>query len=58
MLAVWGALVGGAVAAFFVGVLGTGGLAITIALASALSAAWTSRLETATGRARQKADRG
>ncbi|MFI0922359.1 hypothetical protein ACH4TP_00270 [Streptomyces sp. NPDC021012] len=58
VLAVWGALVGGALAAFFVGVLGTGGLAITVALASMVSAAWTSRLETATGRARQKADHG
>ncbi|WP_426404312.1 hypothetical protein ACN9M0_26190 [Streptomyces sp. R-07] len=61
VLAAWCVLVGGAAAAFFIGALGAPGLAIVIALASALSAVYTSHLETAAGRARQKAgaaDRG
>ncbi|MFI9211756.1 hypothetical protein ACIGW7_26980 [Streptomyces sp. NPDC053253] len=49
-LAVWLVLVGGAMAACFIGTLGMGGLAITIALASMFSALFTSQLETAKGR--------
>ncbi|MET8970975.1 hypothetical protein [Streptomyces hydrogenans] len=52
VLAVWTLLVGGATAAFFIGALGTAGLAITIALTSSLSALWTARLETAAGHER------
>ncbi|MEU1231227.1 hypothetical protein [Streptomyces sp. NPDC005828] len=54
VLAVWCLLVGGALTAFFVGALGSAGLAIAIALTSALSAAYTSHLETAAGRARSR----
>ncbi|MEV4943547.1 hypothetical protein [Streptomyces zaomyceticus] len=53
-LAVWLVLVGGAAAACFIGTLGTGGLAITIALASMFSALLTSHLETAKGRVDQR----
>ncbi|KAA6219814.1 hypothetical protein [Streptomyces filamentosus] len=57
VLAVWALLVGGATTAFFVGALGTAGLAIAVALTSSLSALWTSGLETAAGRERQAAAR-
>ncbi|WP_327164370.1 hypothetical protein OG988_11800 [Streptomyces zaomyceticus] len=53
-LAVWLVLVGGAAAACFIGTLGTGGLAITIALASMFSALFTSHLETTKGRVGQR----
>lgn len=53
-LAVWLVLVGGAAAACFIGTLGTGGLAITIALASMFSALFTSHLETTKGRVDQR----
>ncbi|MFF9066880.1 hypothetical protein ACF09E_16155 [Streptomyces sp. NPDC014891] len=53
-LAVWAVVVGAATAACFVGTLGTGGLAITIALASMFSALFTSHLETAKGRVDQE----
>ncbi|MFB7587202.1 hypothetical protein [Streptomyces sp. NPDC056169] len=52
-LAVWAVLVGGAMAGCFMGTLGTGGLAITIALASMFSALFTSQLETTKGRVDQ-----
>ncbi|WP_037638758.1 hypothetical protein [Streptomyces flavochromogenes] len=52
-LAVWTVLVGGATAACFIGTLGMGGLAITIALASMFSALFTSHLETTRGRVEQ-----
>ncbi|MFH9724355.1 hypothetical protein ACH4M4_15500 [Streptomyces sp. NPDC017254] len=52
-LAVWCVLVGGAMAACFIGTLGTGGLAITIALASMFFALLTSHLETEKGRVNQ-----
>ncbi|WP_329621020.1 hypothetical protein OG357_11320 [Streptomyces sp. NBC_01255] len=52
-LAVWLVLVGGAMAACFMGTLGTGGLAITIALVSMFSALFTSHLETTKGRVDQ-----
>ena len=52
-LAVWLVLVGGAMTACFMGTLGTGGLAITIALVSAFSALFTSHLETTKGRVDQ-----
>ncbi|MER7950293.1 hypothetical protein ABTY59_23190 [Streptomyces sp. NPDC096079] len=55
VLTAWFVLVAGAMAAFFIGVLGTGGLAITIALTSMFSAVYTSHLETATGHARKDA---
>ncbi|MFF8379049.1 hypothetical protein ACF07V_23300 [Streptomyces sp. NPDC015661] len=54
VLAAWCVLVGGALAASFVGVLGTGGLAISIAVVSVFSAVYTSHLETAAGRARNR----
>ncbi|MFD8645737.1 hypothetical protein ACFV14_36135 [Streptomyces zaomyceticus] len=53
-LAVWLVLVGGAAAACFIGTLGMGGLAITIALASMFSALVTSQLETTKGRVDQR----
>ncbi|GHG04539.1 hypothetical protein GCM10018791_15860 [Streptomyces zaomyceticus] len=53
-LAVWLVLVGGAAAACFIGTLGMGGLAITIALASMFSALFTSHLETTKGRVDQR----
>ncbi|MFF2773597.1 hypothetical protein ACFVU3_01685 [Streptomyces sp. NPDC058052] len=56
-LVVWAVVVGGATTACFVGALGTGGLALSIALASAFSALVTSQLETARGRAEQAARR-
>ncbi|CAM5361822.1 hypothetical protein STANM337S_01438 [Streptomyces tanashiensis] len=52
-LAVWAVVVGGATAACFIGTLGMGGLAITIALTSMFSALFTSHLETAKGRVDQ-----
>ncbi|WP_030693700.1 hypothetical protein [Streptomyces globisporus] len=52
-LAVWFALVGGAVTACFMGVLGTGGLATAVALISMFSALLTSHLESAKGRVEQ-----
>ncbi|MEU2232058.1 hypothetical protein [Streptomyces vietnamensis] len=54
VLGLWFLLVGGALAASFAGVLGTGGLATTIALVSAFSAIYTSHLETEAGRARRR----
>ncbi|MER5208075.1 hypothetical protein [Streptomyces sp. NPDC002825] len=54
VLGLWCLLVGGALTAFFVGVLGTGGLALSIALVSMLSAIYTSHLETEAGRARRR----
>ncbi|MFB7538426.1 hypothetical protein ACFC0N_00860 [Streptomyces zaomyceticus] len=53
-LAVWLVLVGGAAAACFIGTLGMGGLAITIALASMFSALFTSHLESTKGRVDQR----
>ncbi|MFD7965634.1 hypothetical protein ACFV5J_33045 [Streptomyces zaomyceticus] len=53
-LAVWLVLVGGAAAACFIGTLGMGGLAITIALASVFSALFTSHMETTKGRVDQR----
>ncbi|MFF1508775.1 hypothetical protein [Streptomyces sp. NPDC058326] len=52
-LAVWLVVVGGAMTACFMGTLGMGGLAISIALASMFSAVYTSHLETAKGREAQ-----
>ncbi|WP_370531709.1 hypothetical protein [Streptomyces venezuelae] len=49
----WAVIVGGAMAACFIGTLGTGGLAITIALASSFSALFTAQLETTKGRVEQ-----
>ncbi|MEU7074882.1 hypothetical protein AB0B30_24395 [Streptomyces narbonensis] len=54
MLAVWLAVVCAATAACFIGVLGMGGLAITIALVSMFSSLVTSHLETAKGREEQR----
>ncbi|MFE6815835.1 hypothetical protein [Streptomyces sp. NPDC057677] len=53
LLAVWLVVVVGAMAATFIGTLGTGGLAITVALASMVFALVTSQLETAKGRVDQ-----
>ncbi|MFF3768798.1 hypothetical protein [Streptomyces sp. NPDC002232] len=55
VLAAWCVLVGGSMAAFFIGVLGTAGLAITVALSSMFFALYTAHLETAGGHARQTA---
>ncbi|MFC8763095.1 hypothetical protein ACFUAG_20530 [Streptomyces sp. NPDC057193] len=52
-LAVWLVLVGGATTACFMGTLGTGGLAISIALVSMFSALYTAHLEAAKGREAQ-----
>ncbi|MFD0153873.1 hypothetical protein ACWGQ4_17680 [Streptomyces sp. NPDC055721] len=52
-LAVWLVVVGAAMAACFMGTLGMGGLAITIALASMFSSLVTSQLETTKGREEQ-----
>ncbi|MFF5788435.1 hypothetical protein ACFY8P_26170 [Streptomyces sp. NPDC012693] len=52
-LAVWLVLVGGATTACFMGTLGTGGLAVSIALVSMFSALYTAHLETAKGREAQ-----
>ncbi|MEU5220783.1 hypothetical protein AB0G79_31915 [Streptomyces sp. NPDC020807] len=53
VLALWAVVVGGATAAFFVGTLGTAGLAITIAFASMVSGLVTAQLETAKGTERE-----
>ncbi|ROQ34535.1 hypothetical protein EDD98_3576 [Streptomyces sp. PanSC19] len=59
VLVVWCLLVGGAMTSFLVGGIGASGLAITVAVASALSAVYTSHLEAKAGDARQKTgDRG
>ncbi|MFB7356992.1 hypothetical protein [Streptomyces gardneri] len=56
-LAVWLVVVSAAAAACFIGALGTGGLAITIALVSMFSSLYTSHLETAKGREDQRRPR-
>ncbi|WP_223831102.1 hypothetical protein [Streptomyces venezuelae] len=52
-LVLWAVIVGGATAACFIGTLGMGGLAITIALTSSFSALVTAQLETTKGRVDQ-----
>ncbi|MFJ6862719.1 hypothetical protein ACIQRS_00925 [Streptomyces termitum] len=56
VLAGWAVLVTVLLAVFLADGIGASGLAVTIAIASALSAVWTAQLETTTGRAHRGPD--